>query len=118
VRQAGQQSEPEVGSREGGGHRQRDVAALAAGLQAGVADPDLGHVHLREGMDPGPVHLPGAQMPSVGASASVRSSRRRNEPEDVTAALSSRARSTSRRSEVTTLRDAGTWSSASIRTIS
>jgi hypothetical protein len=55
---------------------------------------------------------------SVGATASVWSIRRRNDVEDVIAPPSCRARSTSRRSEVTTLTDCGTWSSPSIRTIS
>jgi hypothetical protein len=59
MRQADQQGEPEVGAGDGGGHRQRDVDALAAGPQAGVAAPDLGHVHLRERLDPGTVHLLG-----------------------------------------------------------
>src|SRR6266498_4956237 len=45
---------------------------------------------------------PWVQVPWVGAPASALSIRRRNEAEDATSAPSSRTRSTSRRSEVTT----------------
>ena len=57
-------------------------------------------------------------VPSLGVPSSASSIRRRNEGDDVTPAPSRRARSTSPRSDVTTLKASGERASASIRTIS